>query len=225
MDEKENIINFLNRYYRVELSKFYDINLEKNIYGHEILEHLIVVFSLNPDELKLILTEWGLSNMTIQDFENNWEFKRPIPEIALYEPKRMNRFLIAFPEDFNIPVWGVSEASRPFMKLISKKIFGFKLSKSLQWDDLVIKLRDPIGPSTSQSLMELIHPDLKNKHKVKEKFSLQIEMLDPTGVVVEKWQLDNCEFKSIDFGKLSYDNDNLVTCTLTIKLKDVVLLF
>jgi hypothetical protein len=225
MDEKENIITFLNRYYRVELNKFYDINLKKNIYGVEILEHLNVVFSLNTDELKLILTEWGLLNMTTEDFENNWEFKRPIPEFALYEPKRMNRFLIVFPEYFNIPSWVVSETSRPSMKLITKKIFGFELFKSLQWDDLVIKLRDPIGPSTTQLLMELIHPDLKNKHKVKEKFSLQIEMLDPTGVVVEKWQLDNCEFKSIDFGKLIYDNDNLVTCTLTIKVKDVILLY
>lgn len=225
MDGKENIINFLNRYYRVELGKFYDINLEKNIYGHEILEHLIVVFSLNADELKLILTEWGLSNMTTEDFENNWEFKRPIPEIARYEPKRMNRFLITFPDYFNLPQWVVYETSRPSMKLITKKIFGFELSKSLQWDDLVVKLRDPIGPSTSQSLMDLIHPDLKNKHKVKEKFTLQIEMLDPTGVVVEKWYLDNCEFKSIDFGGLSYNNDDIVTCTLTIKLKDVVLLF
>ena len=225
MDEKENIIIFLNRYYNVELSKFYDITSEKNVYGVEILEHLSVVFSLNSDELKLILTEWGLSNMTTEDFENNWEFKIPIPEIGRYEPKKMNRFLIAFPEYFNIPQWIVSEASRPSMKLITKKIFGFELSKSFQWDDLVIKLRDNIGPSTTQSLMDLIHPDLKNNHKVKEKFSLQIEMLDPTGVVVEKWQLDNCEFKLIDFGKLSYDNDNLVTCTLTIKLKDVILLY
>ena len=225
MDEKENIITFLNRYYRVELSKFYDISLEKNIYGYEIFEHLSVVFSLNADELKLILTEWALSNMTTEDFENNWVFKRLKPEIVLYEPKKMNRFLIVFPEYFKIPSWVISGASRPSMKLVTKKIFGFELVKSFKWDDLVIKLRDPIGPSTTQSLMELVHPDLKNKHKVKEKFSLQIEMLDPTGVVVEKWHLDNCEFKSIDFGELSYDNDSVVTCTLTIKVKDVILLY
>jgi hypothetical protein len=222
MDEKENIITFLNRYYRVESNKFYDITSEKKVYGIEILEHLSVVFSLNADELKLILKEWGLTHMMREDFEKNWEKHNTI---IPYELKKQNRFMVTYPEHFKIPQWVTFETSRPSMKLVTKKIFGFELVKSFKWDDLVIKLRDPIGPSTTQSLMELIHPDLKNKHKVKEKFSLQIEMLDPTGVIVEKWQLDNCEFKSIDFGKLSYDNDNLVTCTLTIKLKDVILLY
>ena len=227
MDEKENIITFLNRYYRVESSKFYDITSEKKVYGIEILEHLSVVFSLNADELKLILTEWGLSNMTTEDFENNWKFKskRLIPEIGRYELKKQNRFMVTYPEHFKIPQWVTFETSRPSMKLVTKKIFGFELVKSFKWDDLVIKLRDPIGPSTAQSLMDLIYPDLKNNHKVKEKFSLIVDMLDPTGVVIEKWQLDNCEFKSIDFGKLSYENDDVVTCTLTIKLKDVILLY
>ncbi len=222
MYDKENIIAFLNRYYIVESNKLYDITSEKNVYGVEILEHLSVVFSLNTDELKLILTEWGLTHMMLEVFFKNWEKPNTITR---YELKKQNRFMVTYPEHFKIPEWVTFETSRPSMKLVTKKIFGFELVKNFKWDDLVIKLRDPIGPSTAQSLMELIHPDLKNKRKVKEKFSLVVDMLDPTGVVIEKWQLDNCEFKSIDFGKLSYENDDVVTCTLTIKLKDVILLY
>ena len=48
-------------------------------------------------------------------------------------------------------------------------------------------------------------------------------MLDPVGHVVEKWALSNCEFKSIDFGELSYQIDDPVSCSLVIKLGDVVL--
>ena len=87
-------------------------------------------------------------------------------------------------------------------------------------------MRDPIGPSTSQSLMNLIHKSLYEKNQIiKDKFDLKLEMLDPIGVVVEKWDLSDCEFKSIDFGELSYQNDDLVKITLVIKLGEVILEF
>jgi len=226
MNNRETIFNFLNRYYRVELGKFFDITLKKNVYGSILLEHLIAVYSIDEEICKTILAEWALTNMTSEDFENNWVFKRPIPEIARYEPKRMNRFLITFPEHFNIPQWVVFETSRPNMTIKSKKILGVELFKKLVWSDMIITMRDPIGPSTSQSLMDLIHKNLYEKKQIiKDKFNLKLEMLDPTGVVVEKWDFSDCEFKSIDFGELSYQNDDLVKITLVIKLGKVILEF
>jgi len=226
MNNRENIFNFLNRYYRVELGKFFDITLEKNVFGSAIVEHLVAVYSIDEEICKVFFTEWALTNMTSEDFENNWVFKRPIPEIGRYEPKRMNRFLITFPEHFNIPQWVVFDTSRPNMIIKSKKILGFELFKKMIWADMLITMSDPIGPSTSQSLMDLIHKSLYEKKQIiKDKFKLKLEMLDPTGVVVEKWDLSDCEFKSIDFGELSYQNDDIVKITLVIKLGQVILEF
>ena len=138
----------------------------------------------------------------------------------------MNRFLITFPEHFNIPQWVVSEASRPNMTIKSKKILGFEFLKKIIWGDMQIIMTDPIGPSTSQPLMDLIHKSLYEKKQIiKDKFDLKLEMLDPTGVVVERWDLSDCEFKSITFGELSHQNDNIVKITLVIKLGKVILDF
>lgn len=79
---------------------------------------------------------------------------------------------------------------------------------------------DPIGPSTTHSLMDLIH-----ENKIGDKFNSFIVMYDPTGVVVEKWSLSDCEFISIDFGTLSYQKDEPVVITLIIKLNKVLLEF
>jgi hypothetical protein len=74
--------------------------------------------------------------------------------------------------------------------------------------------------------MDLIHKNLYEKKQIiKDKFKLKLEMLDPTGVVVEKWDLSDLEFKTLDFGELSYQNDDLVKITLVIKLGKVILEF
>ena len=136
----------------------------------------------------------------------------PLP----YEPKKTNRFGIKFPEHFNLSEWICFEMSRPTLTFI-----GQDNGKIIyDWNDLVLKLYDPIAPSTTQSLMDLIH-----KNKINDKFNLLIEMYDPTGVVVEKWALSDCEFSLIDFGTLSYHQDEPVVCTLVIKLNKVVLEF
>jgi hypothetical protein len=222
--ERTNILKFLNRYYKIEDNSFFDTSLNKKVYGSDILEHLNVVFSIDENTNKELIKEWALKTITLETFEENWQFNRAIPEVGRYELKRMNRFLITFPEHFNIPQWVTFEASRPSARLITKDILGVKLFKKLVWDDMIIKMNDPIGPSTSQSIMDLIHKSLyEKKQLIKNKFNLKLEMLDPVGHVVEKWALSNCEFKSIDFGELSYQIDDPVVCSLVIKLGDVVL--
>ena len=67
--------------------------------------------------------------------------------------------------------------------------------------------------------------DLIHGNKIGDKFNSSIEMYDPTGVVVEKWVLSDCEFLSIDFGTLSYQKDEPVVNTLVIKLNKVLLEF
>jgi hypothetical protein len=49
------------------------------------------------------------------------------------------------------------------------------------------------------------------------KRDLELEMLDPTGAVVQKWILKNCFLTDVDFGDLAYSDDGLATISATIR--------
>ena len=49
------------------------------------------------------------------------------------------------------------------------------------------------------------------------KRDLELEMLDPTGVVVQKWILKNCMITDANFGNLSYSDDEVSQITMTIQ--------
>jgi hypothetical protein len=131
----------------------------------------------------------------------------PLP----YEPKKKNRWLLIFPESFELSQWVCSRASRPCARVINGVI---------KFDPLIIGMYDPIAPSTSQSLYNLI-----TSGKVHEKFDMKIQLLDPIGIVIEQWSLSDCVFTKIDFGCLSYKDDETMECELTIELDKIVLEF
>lgn len=79
---------------------------------------------------------------------------------------------------------------------------------------------DPIGPSTTHSLMDLIH-----ENKIGDKFNSFIVMYDPTGVVVEKWLLDGTMLTNVGFGDLSMDDDGIAEITATLRFDRAILLF
>jgi hypothetical protein len=57
-----------------------------------------------------------------------------------------------------------------------------------------VVFRDPIGPSATQAIMEWVrlHSESTGRqgYAAGYKRPVELEMLDPTGVVVEKWLLD-----------------------------------
>jgi hypothetical protein len=50
-------------------------------------------------------------------------------------------------------------------------------------------------------------------------------MLDPTGVVVEKWMLENAMVTNVSFGDLSMDDDSLSEITMDLRFPRAILLF
>jgi hypothetical protein len=50
-------------------------------------------------------------------------------------------------------------------------------------------------------------------------------MLDPTGVVVEKWILQGCIITSADFGTLAYNSDSLADISITIQPDRCILVY
>ena len=121
--------------------------------------------------------------------------KMPIP----YEPKKQNRFILRFPSTLGINEWFVESASRPHIKITSNNIKF-----------------DPIGPSAAQALMEWVRLHAESVtgrmgYAAGYKKDVDLEMLDPTGVVVEKWILQGTFLTDVAFGDVSYTQDGLVS--------------
>lgn len=104
------------------------------------------------------------------------------------EPKKINRFSVEFPEKFNIEVWSVSKLNKP-------------IYNNGKWEKIKIEFVDPIGPSTSQGLFKMI------KHLDDGLgFTFKINTLDPTGEVIEIWEIDTKKVL-VNFGYLDYSID------------------
>ena len=151
-----------------------------------------------------------------------------------YEPLRKNRFLIRFPSDFGIQEWWVSNAVRPTITINETEIQFLNTSTYVagryNWEQINITLRDPIGPSASQAVMEWVrlHAESVNGrmgYAVSYKRDIQIEMLDPTGVTVSLWILKNAQVNSVNFGDLSYEDDSLSTIELQIRPQYCILAY
>ena len=147
--------------------------------------------------------------------------KMPVP----YEPKRKNRFILSFPSSLGINSWYVESTSRPNIQIGSTEIPFLNTSTYVAgrfvWNTINVTFRDPIGPSASQALMEWVrlHSESvtgRQGYAAGYKKDIELEMLDPTGVVVQKWILQGTMLNDADFGNLDYSSSDLadITCTL-----------
>jgi hypothetical protein len=143
-----------------------------------------------------------------------------------YEPKRVNRFFAEFPTDVGVEVWKVLKFKRPSMKINSVAIPYMNeqnyVAGRYTWDALSLTFIDPIGPSTSQQLMEWVRLHAESLtgrmgYAAGYKKNIFLKALDPTGIEVEKWFLEQCMITSIDFGDNDYSNDELTNITLELQ--------
>jgi len=120
-----------------------------------------------------------------------------------YEPKRKNRFLIEFPSVLDIEPFLVKKCDLP------------KYCMSGKWVDMNIEFNELVAISTADILIKLMAMKL---------FSFKILLLDPTGVVVEKWEIFIDKIISVNFGSVDLSSDELSTSTMTIKPSHCVLI-
>jgi hypothetical protein len=143
-----------------------------------------------------------------------------------YEPKRINRFFAEFSDDLGIEVWKVQKFKKPSVKINSVPIQFMNeqnyVSGRYTWDEVTIDLLDPIGPSTSQQVMEWVRLHAESLtgrmgYAAGYKKNILLKALDPTGIEVEKWFLEQCIITSADFGEYSYEDDGIARITLTVQ--------
>jgi hypothetical protein len=91
------------------------------------------------------------------------------------------------------------------------------------WGTINCKFRDPIGPSASQALMEWVRLCAESVtgrmgYAAGYKKDIELEMLDPTGVVVEKWILQGTFLTDLNFNELDYSRDDIATITASLRM-------
>jgi hypothetical protein len=155
----------------------------------------------------------------------------PVP----YEPKRQNRFIMRWVDtSLGINEWYVESTSRPKITIKSTEI-PFLNTKTyvagqFEWGEISVTFRDPIGPSAAQALMEWVRLHAESVtgrmgYAAGYKKDINLEMLDPTGVVIEKWLLQNCFLTGVDFQSLDYGQDGLAKIQATLRPDRCILLF
>ena len=156
--------------------------------------------------------------------------KMPVP----YEPKRQNRFILRFPSSLGINEWFVETAARPHIAIAATEIPFLNTSTYVagrfNWQTINVTFRDPIGPSAAQALMEWVRLHAESVtgrmgYAAGYKKDIDLEMLDPTGVVVEKWILYGTFLTDVNFNALSYSQDVLATITATLRMDRCVLVY
>ena len=156
--------------------------------------------------------------------------KMPIP----YEPKRQNRFILRFPSSLGINEWFVESTARPHIQIAATEIPFLNTSTYVagrfNWQLISVKFRDPIGPSASQALMEWVRLCAESVtgrmgYAAGYKKNVDLEMLDPTGVVVEKWILEGTFLTDVNFDSLAYSQDALATISASMRMDRCILVY
>ena len=156
--------------------------------------------------------------------------KMPIP----YEPKRQNRFILRFPTTLGINEWFVESTARPHITINPVEIPFLNTSTYVAgrftWGTINVKFRDPIGPSAAQALMEWVRLHAESVtgrmgYAAGYKKNIDLEMLDPTGVVVEKWILEGTFLTDVNFGELGYSQDGLATISAGLRMDRCILVY
>lgn len=151
-----------------------------------------------------------------------------------YEPKRKNRFIITFPSSLGINSWYVESTSRPKVEIKEVEIPFLNTSTYVAgrftWGSIDVTFRDPIGPSASQALMEWVRLHAESVtgrmgYAAGYKKDIDLEMLDPTGVAVEKWILQGVFLTGVDFDSLGYSEDGLITVKATLRPDRCILVY
>ena len=156
--------------------------------------------------------------------------KMPLP----YEPKRKNRFLLRFPSELGIQEWWLASAARPTITQSDVEIpflntSTFVLGRFV-WEAIDVTFRDAIAPSSAQAIMEWVRLGSESVtgrqgYAVGYKKDVELEMLDPTGVVIEKWVLQGTMLTTVSFGDLSMDDDGIAEINATLRFDRAILLW
>ena len=149
-----------------------------------------------------------------------------------FEPKRGYRWVLAIE---GIDAFLVASTKRPDVTIGSQPIrfinsYRVVSNGRIEWSDISVELHDPIAPSGAQQVMEWIRTHYESVsgragYADFYKRDIQLKMLDPVGTVVELWDIKGAIITNAGFGALSYESEDLMKISLTLKVDNCVLQF
>ena len=146
-----------------------------------------------------------------------------------FEPKRNYRWVLAIE---GIDAFLISDAARPSISIGSKKIDFINsyrnISGKLEFQDISVKLHDPIAPSGAQQVMEWVRTHFESVsgragYADFYKRDCQLKLVDPVGTVIELWDIKGCFLTSAAFGDVSYEDSAMMEVSLTLRFDNCVL--
>lgn len=156
--------------------------------------------------------------------------RMPVP----YEPKKKNRFIFRFPTPLGIQEWFVASGSRPSVTIEEVEIpflnTSVYVAGRFNWETIDVTFRDPIGPSATQALMEWVRLHAESVtgrmgYAAGYKKDIELELLDPTGVVIEKWILQGTFLTNVNFNDLDYSSSDIVDINATLRFDRAISVF
>lgn len=138
-----------------------------------------------------------------------------------YEPLQVQRWSMEFPDDIGIEPFMLAKCTAPKQKHSVVKMgfintYSYTKGKS-EWMPMTVTIRNFIAPSSLQALMEwsrLHHESTSGRdgYAIGYAKNINLNMLDPTGVIVSQWLLRNTILvDEIDFGgELDMDSEGAV---------------
>lgn len=143
-----------------------------------------------------------------------------------YEPKRSNRFVLEFPTELGIESWKVQKFKRPELDIESTDI-GYMnewnyVSGKYKWGTADITFIDTIGPSTTTQTMEWVRLSAESLtgrmgYAAGYKKTIILKQLDPGGIPVEKWTLEQCMITKVSFSDNDHESSDVNTVTITVQ--------
>ena len=98
------------------------------------------------------------------------------------------------------------------------------------FQEMSVTLMDPVAPSGAQQVMEWLRlhfESVSGRAGYAEfyKRDVQLKLTDPTGTVVELWDVKGAFITNVNFGELTYEDQNAIEIQLTLSYDNAVLQF
>ena len=148
-----------------------------------------------------------------------------------FEPKLANRFIMYIE---GVPAYLIKGAGRPNINFNPITLDHINIKRKVkgkgEWQDVTIKLYDPIVPSAAQAVMEwvrLSHESVTGRDGYSDfyKKDITFNVLGPVGDKIEEWTLKGAFIAGTTFGDMDWSTDNFVEISLTLAYDYAILQF
>lgn len=162
------------------------------------------------DNVNNALTDYG----TEADFFN---------KAYSWEPKKQHQFIMVVE---GIPAYIIKSSAKPSIDNSEVVLDHINVQRYVKgkstWSEIDVTLYDPIVPSGAQAVMEWVrlhHESATGRDGYSSFYKKEIALrqLSPLGEVIEEWKLYGTYIKSAKFGDLSWDAEDPVEISLTLR--------